>query len=241
MPARTARCRKYCRNHCTGAHCMHEIPLLSGLSKEELAEISAGVSTRLFSKGEPLFRAGDRADKLYIVCRGKVKIVKHSGEGKEQLLYILNNGDFFGAFNLLKADEFDCTAEALVDTEVSLLEKSEFDRIILSKPSITLKVFEKAYERIMKVEALAERLSTSSLDARVAGLLLNLARDFGKETERGLLLTLTISREDMANYSGIARETISRKLNLFQELGLVELISARQILIKDQKALEEMK
>lgn len=220
--------------------CITTIPLLSNLSEEDLGKISTGVSTRQYKKGEYLFKAGDKANKLYIVCSGRAKIVKHTSEGKEQLMYFMTEGDFFGAFNLLKEDEFDCTAEALEDTQVSMLAKSEFDKIILSHPEITLKVFEKAYERIMTAEKLVERLSTNSLDARVAGLLLNLTSSFGVPHKDGIMLKLTISREDMGSYAGIARETISRKLNHFQDLGLIELKSTKRILLKNIKALEDM-
>lgn len=220
--------------------CMGNIPLLSNLDDEMLGKISRGVQTIEYKKGEIVFARGDKADKLYIVCSGKMKIYKNTIDGKEQIIYILANGDFIGAFNLLKEDEFDFDAEALEDTAISTLEKSEFDRIILNNPEITLKVLEKAYERIRKVESLVERLSTNSSDAKVAGLLLNLMKDFGQKTDEGILLSLTINREEMGSYAGIARETITRKLKLFEEMNLIKLIGTKRILIKDRSALRNM-
>jgi CRP/FNR family transcriptional regulator len=152
----------------------------------------------------------------------------------------MSDGDFFGAFNLLKEDEFDMDAVALEDSAVSLLAKSEFDKIILSNPEITLKVLEKAYERIMKAENLVERLSINNLDTKVAGMLVYLANEFGSQTKDGILLKLPINREEMGSYAGIARETMSRKLNYFQELGLIVVKNKKQILIKDIEALENM-
>jgi len=234
---------KLCKNMCSECDrdlCMGKIPLLSNLDETMLTKISKGVQTIFYKKGEKVFSRGDKADKLYIVCSGKMKIYKHTIDGKEQIIYILANGDFIGAFNLLKEDEFDFDAEALEDMSISTLEKQEFDRIILSNPEITLKVLEKAYERIRKVESLVERLSTNSSDAKVAGLLLNLMKDFGQKTEDGILLSLTINREEMGSYAGIARETITRKLKLFEEMGLIKLIGAKRILIKSRSALREM-
>src|SRR5690606_5520869 len=158
---------------------------------------------------------------------GKIKIFKNTIEGKEQILYILSEGDFIGAFNLLKEDEFDFNAVAIENTTVSMLEKSSFDEIVLSNPSITLKIFEKAYERIIKAESLVERLSSSNPDAKVIGLLVDLCENFGSQTDEGILLTLTINREEMGSYAGIARETMSRKLQLFQEMGLIQLIGMK--------------
>ncbi len=162
-------------------------------------------------------------------------------EGKEQILYILSEGDFIGAFNLLKEDQFDFSAVALETTEISMLEKSAFDKVMISNPEITLKIFEKAYERIIKAESLVERLSSSNPDAKVIGLLLDLASDFGTPTgDGGMMLELTISREEMGSYAGIARETMSRKLQMFDEMGLIKLMGTKKILIKDMSQLKSM-
>ena len=220
--------------------CINNIPLLSNLTNDEIEKVSIGVSSETYKKGESVFNRGDKANKLYIVCSGKIKIFKNTIEGKEQILYILSEGDFIGAFNLLKEDEFDFNAVALENTTVSMLEKSSFDDIVLSNPSITLKIFEKAYERIIKAESLVERLSSSNPDAKVIGLLVDLCENFGSQTDEGILLTLTINREEMGSYAGIARETMSRKLQLFQEMGLIRLIGMKKILIYDVGKLKSM-
>ncbi len=220
--------------------CINNIPLLSNLTNEEIEKVSIGVSSETYKKGESVFKQGDKANKLYIVCSGKIKIFKNTIEGKEQILYLLSEGDFIGAFNLLKEDEFDFNAVALENTTVSMLEKSSFDEIVLSNPSITLKIFEKAYERIIKAESLVERLSSSNHDAKVIGLLVDLCENFGSQTDEGMLLTLSINREEMGSYAGIARETMSRKLQLFQEMGLIQLIGMKKILIYDVSKLKSM-
>lgn len=227
-------------SECERDFCMGKIPLLSSLDEMMLHEISKGVHTIEYKKGEKIFSRGEKADRLYIVCSGKMKIYKNTIDGREQIIYILADGDFIGGFNLLKEDEFDFDAEALEDTSISTLEKSAFDSIILAHPEITLKVLEKAYERIRKAESLVERLSTNSSDAKVAGLLLNLMKDFGEKTDQGILLSLTINREEMGSYAGIARETVTRKLKLFEEMGLIKLIGTKRILIKSKSALREL-
>lgn len=220
--------------------CIHNIPLLSSLTDEEIEKISEGVSSQSFKKGETIFSQGDSANKLYIVCSGKIKIYKTSMDGKEQILYILTEDDFIGAFNLLKENEFEFSAVAIEPSTVSMLEKSFFDQIVLSNPGITLKIFEKAYERINRAESLVQRLSSSNPDAKVIGLLIDLCENFGEKTPEGILLTLSINREEMGSYAGIARETISRKLQLFQEMEMIKLIGSKKILIYDVNKLKAM-
>lgn len=231
-------CGKKTCTMCGFENCIRSIPLLSNLSVEQAREISEGVQSKNVKRGEFLFRQGQKADRLYIICSGKVKLLKPQMDGKEQILYILSEGDFFGAFNLLKEDRLQYDAIVLEDTQVTTLEKNEFDKIILLDPTITLKVFEKAYERIKKVENLVARLSTSSLDAKVAGLLLTLVEGFGTQVPEGILLSLSINREEMGSYAGIARETMSRKLKLFEEMGYISFIGTKKIVIRELKALE---
>ena len=247
MPEENKKCNRCVRKsdstktclNCGRMMCINTIPLLSNLTEDEIDQISAGVSTHLFKKGERVFSHGQTADKLYIICRGKLKIYKYAGDGREQILYILSEGDFIGAFNLLKADHFDFFADALEDTEISMLEKASFDMIVLANPTITLKIFEKAYERIIKAEKLVERLSANNPDGKVASLLINLMDDFGENTPEGILLNLSINREEMGSYAGIARETMSRKLQNFQEEGLIRLSGSRKILICSLEGLKE--
>lgn len=220
--------------------CFNNIPLLSSLSPEETDQISAGVSSKIFEKGELIFRQGERSNRLYIVCSGQAKVYRISSEGKEQILYLLSGGDFIGAFNLLKEDEFAFSAEALETTHVSMLEKTFFDQIVLSNPQITLKIFEKAYERINKAENLVARLSSGNPGTKVLRLLRDLASDFGTPTPEGILLELNMSREEMANYAGIARETMSRKLQFYQDAGLIKLLGNKKIIIYDITQLRAM-
>lgn len=220
--------------------CIQEIPLLSSLDKDEIRAISQGVTSNEYKKGDRIFKTGDKADKLYIVCSGKMKIYRYLTDGREQILYIYSSGDFVGAFNLLKEDEYKYNAEALEDTIIITLSKSKFDEIAMKNPKITLKILEKAYERIRWAEDLVDRLSSHNADSKVASLLLNMIRDFGEETKEGTLLNLFMNREDMGNYTGVSRETMTRKLLNFQELGYIDLIGNKKILILDKEKLEEL-
>lgn len=227
-------------NSCGGKMCIKSVPLLSNLNQDEVDKISEGVVFKDYVKGEHIFNSGDKADKLYIVCSGKMKIYKYLSDGREQILYIYSEGDFVGAFNLLKEDEFKYNAVALEDTTISTLTKTKFDEIIIKNPTMTLKILEKAFERVRDVEGLVGRLSANNADAKVAGLLLDLIKDFGDNTSEGIVLDLSINREEMGSYAGISRETMTRKLNQFKELGYIDFIGNKKIIIKNKEILKEL-
>ncbi len=238
MPNTSAKLHNPCQN-CQGEHCIKEIPLLSSLSRAELEKLTEEVMIRDYKKGDRIFRRGDKADGLFIVCSGKMKITKSLSDGKEQILYIYSPGDFIGAFNLLKADRFEFDATAIEPTQMSILKKGSFDAIILKNPEMTLKVLEKAYDRINSIESLVERLSIGNSDAKVASMLLSLVKEFGKETSEGILLDLTMNREEMASLAGIARETVIRKMKEFQREDILEDRGNRKVLIKRIEKLED--
>lgn len=207
-----------------------------------MLEISNGTKSFEYKKGERIFSQGDVANKLYLISSGKIKVFRYTPEGKEIILYILSPKcfSFIGAFNLLKEDKFDFHAEVIEDSVICTLDKKDFDQIIIKNPNITLKILEEAYDRIVKLETLVDRLNTSNVESKVANLLLSLMRDFGTETSEGTMLNMTLNREELGSYAGLTRETISRKLRLFHEQDIINLIGSKKILVKDIKKLKEL-
>ena len=85
----------------------------------------------------------------------------------------------------------------------------------------------------------AQNLATNDIDARIAFLLKELSDKYGKNNEGNLVINLHLTREDMANYVGITRETISRKLKKFEEEGIIKIVGTKKIIIIDNEKLEE--
>ncbi len=222
---------------CGSNRCINNVPLLSSLNEEEMDMMAEGVTFRDYKKGENIFKSGDKADRLYIVCSGRMKIFTYLIDGREQILYIYSPGDFVGAHNLIKEDNYRYNAEALEKTTISTITKAKFDQILIKNPNITLKILEKSFERIRWAESLIQRLTFSSADAKVAGLLLNFIDNFGKVTRDGIRLELSMNREEMGSFAGLSRETMTRKLNQYRELGYLDFIGPKIIIIKNREAL----
>lgn len=238
MPSTCSNCHDC--SSCKGQYCLSDVPIFSTLQNQPMKEISELILRRKYKKGQMLFFEGDVSDKLFIIHQGKVKIYKHTKEGKEQILYILSEGDFIGDLNLLKKGQFQFNAEALEEVGVCMLTKDHFDGLIRKYPDITFKILEELYERLLKLESLIQRLSTKDVEARLADMILDFSKNFGTTVEKGILIQLPLSREEMANYIGITRETISRKLTSLQEDGFIELIGNKQLLIRNIEALEDL-
>ncbi|MFL0270276.1 Crp/Fnr family transcriptional regulator [Candidatus Clostridium radicumherbarum] len=235
---------KECNNHvceaCTGRYCAKKAPIFSVLDSDQLVEVTSSIIRRKYKKGQIIFFEGDVSDKFYIINGGKIKIFKYTKEGKEQILYILSEGDFIGYLSLLKKGRFDYNAEALEDVNVCMLTKDDFDKIVKRTPEISLRILESLHDRLVSLENLVQTLSTKDIETRIAAILKNFAREFGKEEAKGIVIEMPLSREEMANYIGVTRETMSRKLTSMEDDGTIELVGNKKIIIKDLQLLEEL-
>jgi CRP-like cAMP-binding protein len=225
---------------CTGKYCAKRVSIFSILEEKEISEVVENITTRRYKKGQMIFFEGDIADKLYIVSSGSMKIFKYTKEGKEQILYILTNGDFIGDRSLLKRGKFDFNAEALEDSSICTLSKEDFDNVVRTNPEIPIKILENVHDRLLSLENLVQSLGTKDVEARIAALILSFTKNFSSQVKEGILIDLPLNREEMGNYIGITRETISRKLTSMQEEGIIELIGNRKLLIKNMELLEEL-
>ena len=230
---------KACCERCQTKLCASKVPIFSYLSNDELIDIVKMTGHREYKKGETIFLEETEAETLYIINEGKIKLYKYTKEGKEQILHLLTDGDFFGELNLLKKGKYSFNAEAMASTKLCTLTKEKMRALILQKPEIGLKILEYVSERLARLEALAQSLATNDVEARIAHLLIEFKEKYGKKVPRGIEITLPVNREEMSNYIGVARETISRKLKNLEDQGIIKLEGVKKIIILDEGQLED--
>ncbi|OPJ56163.1 Crp/Fnr family transcriptional regulator [Clostridium oryzae] len=228
-----SQCSKDCFK-CTGKYCVSKVYIFSTLQPEIFKKISDIIVTRKYRKGQVIFFEGDVEEKLYIVNQGKIKVFRYNREGREQILYILSEGEFIGDMSLLKKGSFQFNAEALEDAVICTIAKDDFDKIVTKNPEIILKILEVLHDRLKNLEDLIQNLSTKDVEARIASMLLGFAQDFGVEGDEGIIIDLPLSREEMANYIGVTRETISRKLTSLQEEDAIKLVGTKKLIINNK-------
>ncbi|MBQ4901411.1 Crp/Fnr family transcriptional regulator [Paenibacillus sp. Marseille-P2973] len=220
--------------------CPKKVPIFQALSDEEIMKIAQMTRHIRYSKGQMLLNEGENSDKLFIVNYGQVKVSKFTLDGKEQILYLLTSGEFFGELHLFNPDEtHNFSVYAIEDTEICLLTKESMDRIMADNPEISLKLLTAVTQRLAHTENLAQNLATKNSEVRVAYTILEFCRKFGSKRSEGVLIELPLSREEVASYVGVTRETISRKFSKFEKLGFISLLGNKQLLVKNQEALLE--
>ena len=228
-----------CCNNCRGELCASKVPIFENLNNEELLEIVNTINHKEYKKGDVIFTEGNEAKTLYFINEGKIKLYKYTKDGKEQILHVLSEGDFFGELDLIKPSKYGFNASSIVNSKICTLSKDEMRNIMMKNPEIGIKVLETIGERLSKVENLVQNLATNDVDSRMAYLLIDLMEKYGKAEEKNISIKLPLSREEMANYIGVTRETISRKLKKFEDERLIKVIGVKNIVILDEDGLKD--
>ncbi|RBP63353.1 CRP/FNR family transcriptional regulator [Alkalibaculum bacchi] len=225
-----------CNHHCNGGE-MHEscvslVPIFNHLDGEQMNVISKVIRSNSYKKGEIIYKPGDKSDSLYIVSKGKIKIYRLSEMGKEQLVRILTAGDFTGELAVFSESIHESYAEAMKDTEVCMITRTDLQELLGKFSSISLKLLSEFSRRLEDSEKQTTRISTEKVDTRIAQFLIECVEDQQEGTE----FPLPMSKKDLASYLGTTPETISRKLTEFEELGYIKQ-TRRKIKILDAESL----
>src|SRR5690554_3923334 len=227
---------KYCVcDGCKNNMCTNRIPLFSSLTEEEMTQTQSLIIQRSYKKGETILVPNEPMHCLFILNEGIVKVTRDSQDHKEQILYLISENEFFGETNLFANIPSSMTAVALVDTVLCTISKAHFQGLIMKYPAIALKVLEELSLRLNKLEQKLESSGAKSIDDRLVTLLEDFSSKYGVTHQQGTLINLPLNREEIANYMGLTRETISRKLAKMHKEGQLKVIGHKQILLYNQK------
>lgn len=224
-----------------GTYCIDNIPIFLDLPFDVKESIMASSDHKNYKKGEIIFSPGDRFDYLFIVNKGRVKLSKISAMGKEQILKILEVGDFVGELALFKDSELTNFAEAMEKTQICIIKSEKVREIIMQRPEIGLKFLAKYTERIQQSEVIIEQISLREVEQRIANYLVSEVEKNDIKIKNGeYVINLPVTKSVLSSMLGTTKETLSRKLSSLQEEGFIRLEGHRKIIITDFESLEDM-
>jgi CRP-like cAMP-binding protein len=185
-----------------------------------LAKANGGRTHAEYRVKKKIFTQGDPADTVFYINEGKVKLTVLSKQGKEAVVAILTDGDFFGEGCLAGQQLRMATATAISACSVMKLEKAAVVRLLREEPSFAERFMVHLLSRNIKIEEdLVDQLFNSS-EKRLARVLLLLA-NFGKEGQAEIVIP-KISQETLASIVGTTRSRVSFFMNRFRKLGFIE-------------------
>lgn len=212
--------------------CVAIVPVFSGLSHAEQLEVARFAHPVQRARGEIVVRPGEASSRLLVVHRGRVKISHVSPGGQEQLLRVLEPGDFIGETAFLTGAPPEYTATALAPVEMCVFDHADLAALVRTYPSIAVRMLEAVTRRL---DATERMLGQTSLDveARLAAYLLDLPARWHDGVGT---VELPLAKRDVAALLGTTPETLSRRLAALADAGLVRL-DGRRIDILDADAL----
>lgn len=210
---------------------LKRINLFTEMSSEEMGELASKTRMESVSKKTPIFFPGDPSQQIYLLKEGRVKISRISEGGREVTIALLEPGEIFGELEVLGDAPRDTLAEALDDSKICVVSKKVFLEMIRRIPDFSFRLTKLIGFRMRKIESRVEDLVFKDVPARLANLLLDLAKDYGKETPQGMLLQIKITHQEIANLIGSIRETVSVVLGDFKRDGWIVFEGRRIVLL----------
>ena len=201
---------------------IQQIPLFAELETQELEKLDSCLRTKKYKKDCAVVLETDKGSTLLIINKGQVKISRVSESGKEVILAILGEGDFFGELSLLDGLARSANVITLTEAELFLLEREDFLKLIEEKPTIAIGLLKELAFRLRKSDTQIKSLSLFDATGRVAITLLQIAEDSGTIKNGIVHIDNLPSQRDLANMAGTSRETISRVMNMFEEEGIIK-------------------
>jgi CRP-like cAMP-binding protein/ActR/RegA family two-component response regulator len=195
---------------------------------EALKSLANERETRPFSKKTHVYTEGSVPRYLYFIEKGKIKISKTNDDGKEFILNIIAEKEFFGHIPLLRGDNYSETATALEDCELTLIPKEDFFTLLNSNRDVSAKFIKMLAGNVVSQEDQLLHLAYNSVRKRVADALILLHARYGNTP-------ISMLREDLAALAGTAKETVIRTLTDFREEKMIDVEDGKITILKPEK------
>ena len=193
------------------------VPLFSDLSDTSLKVITGKMVARSYDKEKMILVEESAGETFFLISKGTVKITRMSDDGREVILAILGEGDFFGEMALLDGEGRSANVIALEDAKVLTLQRSDFLDILERFPKIAIHLLKELTARIRHSDQQIESLSLSDAEQRISLVLIRLAEEMGQIKEGTVTIEHIPYQQDIANMAGTSRETVSRVYKMLED------------------------
>jgi CRP/FNR family transcriptional regulator, cyclic AMP receptor protein len=217
---------------------LRRTPLFATLDQDAAASLRASMNEIELARGEVLFQEGDPGDSLYVVLRGKIKLGRTSGDGRENLVAVLGPGEMFGELSLFDPGPRSAGATALVDSTLLGLSSDELTPWLASRPDVARALLRAIARRLRRTNDSMSDLVFSDVPGRVAKALLDLSARFGTPAEDGIHVAHDMTQEELAQLVGASRETVNKALADFAGRGWLRL-EARAVVLTNVERLSQ--
>jgi len=199
------------------------VQLFSGLESEEMTRIAAHARSMRKARGEFIYMPGDRADFVYILKHGRVKLSVLSESGKEIAIDIIQPGEIFGEFALVDESQRSNMTQALDDVLMWVFSKHDFTKLLTSLPMLALSYIKLVGDRRRRMEKKLSDITSKPVSGRICELLHELSTSSAEFETVATDYIVPLTHQDVASLIGAARQTTTTVLNDLERRGIIEL------------------
>src|SRR5512142_352287 len=208
------------------------VSLFADLEPAALASLERAAELRDFPAGAVIVSQEEPGESLFVLARGRVKVVLYGESGREVILSIFKQpGDFFGEMALLDDEPRSATVIAAERSRLLVLSRAAFQEHLAAHPRSALRVLTELSRRLRRADEVIGNLALLDVYGRLAGKLRELAASDGEEREGGILIRQRPTQAEIAAMIGTSRETVSRALSELARRGFLEM-SGKKLLLR---------
>ncbi len=207
------------------------------MSKEELKRVSDTKISKTIKKGESIFEEGEKLNGVFCVKDGVSKLSKLSANGKDQIVKLATKGEVMGQRSIIAEESSNLSAVAISDMEVCFIPKEGIVDTLHSNPNFTVEVLRHMAHDLREADDVIVNMSQKTVKQRVAEAFLYLKNNFGEDKDG--FLSVTLSREDIANVVGTATESCIRIISEFKKKNYIK-TSGKKIAVINEKKLRDL-
>jgi CRP-like cAMP-binding protein len=209
---------------------LRQVSIFKGLDDDHIGKLSASLRPLDFQKDALIVSQDDTGEALYIIERGRVKVVLYGESGREMILTMFRPGDFFGEMSLLDGQPRSANVLCMEDARLLVLSRDDFLRHLREAPAVAANILAEMSRRLRKADEIIGNLALLDVYGRVARLLIDLAKKEGDPTDEGVVISSRPTQQDIASMIGTSRETVSRVLSEFQRRGFLQMQGKKIVL-----------
>jgi CRP/FNR family transcriptional regulator/CRP/FNR family cyclic AMP-dependent transcriptional regulator len=209
---------------------LKNVALFSHLPKKYLELIQSNFREITLPKGSIILQQKEQTFDLHILLWGTVKVTLINSAGKEVVLDILREGDFFGELSFLDHKPRSATVTAITDVKMLVLAKEVFLRILQENPDISINLLSGLAKRLRKANETIETLTFLDVSGRVAKILIDMANETGEQLKDGFVKIQCPTHQYIANQIGASREAVTKAIKSLRSKGLI-LMAGKEIMI----------
>ena len=218
---------------------LSQVPLFSSLGSDDLERLSSSLQLRRYDRGTLIFQQGDVGTDLFIIRQGEVTIRLSSPDGREVSLALLRQGDAFGELSLLDDAPRSTDAVARDETHLLSLHQEDFRRFLSERPQVAMGLLAVLSRMVRRVTQLVHDSAFLDARARLARVLLDLARTQGQPASEGGIVIPKLTQAELANLCGVTRESANKWLRFYVREGLLSYEGGQITLVQPDKLSRE--